>query len=331
MSTTMFNIDNPDHSVTIPDGTILLSYRGSIAHNMYRPTHLPDSIDDVDLMGVVIGTESNYFGLHEWAHRGTKEIRVHHYDCVFYEIRKMFQLLLQGNPNVLTLLWTRPQEKIFAEGPGKSLLAARDLFSGRHVYNSFAGYAHQQLLKMESRDPAELRQYIALTHEAKRRGIHPNHSGERIPFPSQWDITTSGEALNASCVKDDTLLSALASYTRKGDNLGYLGDKRKGLVLKHGYDSKNAAHCIRLLRMAGEFLATGIMQVHRTDAEELLQIKRGEWELARVKSHAEELFGAMREAKEHSPLPEGPDTVAAEHLLVEILHNHILKSHGDAQ
>ena len=74
----------------------------------------------------------------------------------------------------------------------------------------------------------------------------------------------------------ERLLAANASYQKKGENIGYLGDKRKQLVLEHGYDSKNAAHLIRLLRMCKEFLATGEMIVFRPDAAELLDIKKGQ-------------------------------------------------------
>src|ERR1035441_7341928 len=100
---------------------------------------------------------------------------------------------------------------------------------------------------METRDPAELRSYLALTYEAKFRGIHPNHKGEHTDYPTGYDLS-SGDARNASAHGDAALLTSLRVYMRKGENLGYLGDKRKNLVLEHGYDAKNAAHCIRLLR-----------------------------------------------------------------------------------
>ena len=47
---------------------------------------------------------------------------------------------------------------------------------------------------------------------------------------------------------------------------GYMGDKRKGLVQKHGYDTKNASHLIRLLKMGIEFLNEGQLYVFRHDA-----------------------------------------------------------------
>jgi len=52
-----------------------------------------------------------------------------------------------------------------------------------------------------------------------------------------------------------------------------MGAKRKSLVEKFGYDTKNAAHLILLLRMGIEFLSVGVLHVKRHDAQELLEIK----------------------------------------------------------
>ena len=78
----------------------------------------------------------------------------------------------------------------------------------------------------------------------------------------------------------------------KGVYRGYMGAKRKLLVEQFGYDVKHAAHLIRLLRSACEFLETGEMRVDRSaiDADELKAIKRGEWARERVVREAEALF-----------------------------------------
>lgn len=306
----------------VPRGTCLLAYRGSIAHGMYIPSSDPTSIDDVDLMGVVLGKPEHYFGLNQWGSRGTKEYKEHYWDCVYYEIRKMFSLLLQGNPNVLSMLWLRAEDYLILNRFGKAILDAKSLFVGKHVYNAFAGYAHQQLDKMETRDPAELRDYLAVTAELKKRGQHPNHKGEEIPYPESHD-PARGEGLNAAVTSTDALIARLRHYQKKGENLGYLGDKRKHIVLEHGYDSKNAAHCVRLLRMCKEFLMTGEMTVFRPDAAELLDIKRGRWSLEQVKKHANDLFEEIKIARDRSTLPEKPDYERAEAVLIEILHDHL--------
>lgn len=313
------SIDSSKDVCEIPEGVCLLAYRGSIAHGMYVPSTDPTHIDDVDLMGVVLAPEENYIGLEEWGSRGTYEYKRGKWDCVFYEIRKMFSLLLQGNPNVLSVLWCKPEHFLSLSTAGREIVSNRHLFVGKHVSNAFAGYAQAQLEKMEARDPAELREYLAITAELKRRGAHPNHKGEVFDIPEP----DTGIERDVAAWPLDKLLQRMTGFQKKGRNIGYIGDKRKRLVLEHGYDAKNAAHCVRLLRMCREFLETGEMQVFRGDAAELLEIKRGQWPLERVKSHAAELFEEITSARDRSPLPDKPDRVAAESLLVRILRGHL--------
>lgn len=98
---------------------------------------------------------------------------------------------------------------------------------------------------------------------------------------------------------------------------GYMGEKRKALVAQWGYDVKNAAHLIRLLRMGCEALREGTMHVRRADAEELKAIKRGEWPLERVQAESEAMFSKLASEYGQSKLPEYPDERAAERLLLE--------------
>lgn len=318
---TIFNFKNPTEICKIPAGTILLGYRGSVAHNMYVPKEDPNSIDDIDLMGFVVAPPENYFGLSEWGSRGTSDYMEGHYDCVFYELRKAFSLLLQGNPNILGMLWLRHEDYLYLNQASQQIIANRHLFVGKHVYNAFAGYAHAQLEKMESRDPTELREYMAITAELKHRGSHPNHKGEVFPKPKR----DTGESRDVANWDTEKLVTRLRHYQKKGDNIGYLGEKRKGLVLEHGYDAKNAAHLIRLLRMCKEFMATGELTVFRTaDAAELLDIKRGKWVLEDVKKHANELFEECRSARDASSLPPEPDRAGAEQLLISITKERLL-------
>lgn len=107
-----------------------------------------------------------------------------------------------------------------------------------------------------------------------------------------------------------------------------MGAKRKALVERHGYDTKNAAHLIRLLRMGIEFLTDGELHVVREDASQLIQIKRGEWSLEKVQREADHLFKQCEAAYIMSGLPSKPDLEAIMTLTFEITqefhdgHNH---------
>jgi hypothetical protein len=84
---------------------------------------------------------------------------------------------------------------------------------------------------------------------------------------------------------------------------GQMGAKRKELVERFGYDVKNAAHLIRILKMGVEALTLGELIIARPDNNMLLEIKRGEWELGRVLEYSGSLFGLLDTALVKSELP----------------------------
>jgi len=230
-------------------------FRGSVAHGMYRPSDNPNSIDDIDTIAICVPDIGYYLGLKEYGSRGTREIKRNEWDIVVYEAQKMISLLRAGNPNVLSVLWTDPKYWISISKAFELLVAHRDLFMTKQVYSAFAGYASQQLYKME----------------------HQSYEG-------------------------------------------YMGEKRRALVDKHGYDTKNAAHCIRLLRMALTFFVFEFLPVERTwDREELLAIKDGALPLVEIKLYAESLFKEVKYACEKSNMPEYPDREAINVLCVNVV------------
>jgi len=250
----------------IPHTTILLGYRGSVAHGTYIRTYGPDAHDDKDLLGVCIGPKESYFGLQKFEQKEaivTAEDGVE-WDSVVYELRKYVRLLLKCNPNVLSLLYLPEHLYIIRHPLGQRLINNRDLFVSREAYHSYVGYAKGQMHRM--------------THPSGR----------------------------------------------------HMGAKRRALVEKFGYDTKNASHLIRLLRMGIEFLTTGEMRILREDAAELLEIKRGEWTLERVQAEADRLFALAQEAFIHSPLPPKPNKEAAERLIIQILEDWFDEMQNDS-
>jgi len=74
---------------------------------------------------------------------------------------------------------------------------------------------------------------------------------------------------------------------------GRLGEKRKELISRFGYDVKNASHLLRLLKMGIEVLNVGELLIERPERKMLLAIKRGEWPLQKVIDLADSLQGEM--------------------------------------
>ncbi|HXI11324.1 MAG TPA: nucleotidyltransferase domain-containing protein [Thermoanaerobaculia bacterium] len=83
-------------SELIPASSILVGYRGSIAHGMHDPQ--PGSIDDRDIMSVYIGPVEAYLGFGRESTLEKKFGEFGIWDAVGYELLKFVQLLLKGNP-----------------------------------------------------------------------------------------------------------------------------------------------------------------------------------------------------------------------------------------
>ena len=88
----------------------------------------------------------------------------------------------------------------------------------------------------------------------------------------------------------------------------------------HGknYDSKNMMLTIRLLQVAEEIIRDGKLNVRRNNREELLSIKRGEWEYETLLKKADELLQSIQFHFASSKLQNKPNTDKSIEMLVEI-------------
>lgn len=231
---------------------VLMGYVGSLAHGTYVPSSDPTSIDDKDVMGIFVPPESYFLGLD---HFEGKQYQEGEWDVTVYEIRKYIRMLLNCNPNVLSLLWLEENDYLIRTPAGRLLLENRDIFVSKAAYKSFCGYASGQLKRM----------------------------------------------------------------TRLGDeSKAYQGARRRKRFEKFGFDCKNAAHLIRILRMGIEFLVEGKLYVKRHDSQELIRIKQGDYSLAKIERMADEHFRMAQDAHIRSTIPNEPDRLRAGELTIEI-------------
>jgi uncharacterized protein len=292
----------------LEDHLILLAYVGSHSHGTYIPPEEKDSIDDTDFMGIVIPPAHLLLGLNTW---DNWVWQFEELDVVLYSLPKAVKLLLKGNPNILGLLWLRREDYLFLNPIGRELIVNRDDYTSKDVYHSFIGYADGQLKKMTSFDAERALEYDKIVTELAKNGLTP----ESV-------IGADQNKVDALCAHNLSLYDTVHSFQKLHRKYfsGYMGEKRKGMVRKYGYDTKNAAHLLRLLRMGIEFMQTGVLQVFRTnDAQELIAIKKGAWTLEQVVAEANAGFETAKKIKESSTLPEKANTEKVERWLVRTL------------
>ena len=290
---------------------IVLGLMGSHSHGTYIPPNEPDAVDDIDLMGFLVPPVEYHLGLPRWQHW---VFQFEELDVVIYSLEKAIRLLLKSNPNIVGLLWLRDDEYIHRHPLFARMQRERAIFSSLEAAEAFAGYAYDQLKRMEAFDLDRMAEYEQLTAEIKAAG------------PVTEVLEADGLKLQHISAHWRIPVETLTRFRKvhREHFSGYMGEKRKAMVRKYSYDVKNAAHLIRLLRMGSEFLRTGVLQVYRTtDADELKRIKQGGWTLDQVKIEAEQLFHGIEAARASSPLPPRPDEPAANRLLME-MHRAVL-------
>lgn len=290
---------------------VVLGLMGSHSHGTYLPPEEPNAVDDVDLMGFVVPPIEYHLGLPRWQHW---TFQFEELDVVVYSLEKAVRLLLKSNPNIVGLLWLRDAEYVHRHASFTELRMQRDILSSQAAAEAFAGYAADQLKRMEAFDLERMAEYESLTSIIRTRGpvneLLEADAQKIKHIASHWHL-------------DIEMLTRFRKIHREHFS-GYMGEKRKAMVRKYQYDVKNAAHLIRLLRMGAEFIETGELRVFRaTDADELKVIKRGGWTLDQVKAEAERLFHVVELAKNRSPLKAEPDVSAANRLLIG-LHRQFL-------
>lgn len=294
----------------VPKDLIFLGYRGSQSHGTWLPK-ASGAIDDIDLMGVYVAPREHYIG---FGRNEVVESFIDDYDIVSYELRKFVSLLLKNNPNVLSMLWLEP--KSILEGNTnyywQELVSHRQLFVSKLAYHSFSGYAYGQLKKMTAFNEKEQERVKKMEEVARVNGI--TFSEEGVP-----KLPPGASREQIECVRQ-------IEDVRKKYFSGYMGEKRKQNVIKFGYDTKNAAHLIRLLRMCTEFLQTGEFLVDRPDANFLKAVKQGQLSLVEVQEEANKLFQLAEKLKDASKFPDTPDKEKIEALLIRLLDQYFQRS-----
>ncbi|CAG0927045.1 hypothetical protein TFLX_00316 [Thermoflexales bacterium] len=222
-------------------------------------------------------------------------------DHVIFALAKFVRLALQGNPNIIEVLYTDPADVLFADRFGERLLATREIFLSRHVGETFSRYAIAQLRRMENHH---------------RWLIEPP---DQQPQPTEFGATrVAGRFRFPDTDRERAYRAALKHWNNYQVWRRNRNPARAKLEEKHGYDTKHAMHLLRLLHMGGEILREGVVRVKRPDAAWLKSVRHGALTYEEVIDLAARHEATLSASIEQSPLPSEPDTATADQLTIEL-------------
>ncbi|WP_417365791.1 DNA polymerase beta superfamily protein [Flavobacterium beibuense] len=119
-------------------------------------------------------------------------------------------------------------------------------------------------------------------------------------------------------------LEAYSSYCKEyreyWDWVEKRNDERFSTNMQHGknYDSKNMMHTIRLLQSAKQILEKNNLSIKVNNREELLKIKKGEFDYDEIIDKADNLLRNIEILYSNSNLPDSPDKKKAEDILISM-------------
>lgn len=288
---------------------LLLSVKhGSHAYGLNTPT------SDLDIKGICIEPKEYFFGFAKNFEQHIQEAsKGYENDLVIYSFKKFAKLATDCNPNIIEVLYGANEDILFCNKYGEELRAFRDNFLSLKARYTFAGFAHSQLKRIKTH-----RNWLLNP---------PKEPPSRKEFGLSETVTVTKAELGAfeALLNRDSVgelsKEALTLYTREKafKNMKIQWDQyqnwkttrnpaRAELEAKFGLDTKHASHLIRLMRMCSEIMETGKVIVKRPDREELLAIRRGEWNYERVVEESDALEAKCEELyKTSKVLPKHPN------------------------
>ena len=120
---------------------ILLGLGGSYSYGMNIEGKF-----DIDIRGVALNSKEEILLLQNFG-----QVVDENTDTMIYSFNKMVNLLCKANPNVMEQLGLNPEHYLYIHPIGQVLLNNSKLFLSKRAVYSFAGYAKEQLKKLDNK------------------------------------------------------------------------------------------------------------------------------------------------------------------------------------
>lgn len=308
--------------IHLKDRILFLSLSGSYAYG----TNVEGS--DIDIRGVALDRIDSLIGIDRFEQYNDKKT-----DTTVYSLSKFVSLALACNPNVIELLFLKPEHYLSITPIGQKLLDNRHLFLSQRAIPAFGGYANAQLNRLENalmREKGEQSDRIKAEH--MKRSMENCITSFLDNEDVDYSFTLDYDEVD-SVTKVDLSVKGLrvGAFRSLGNQMGDVLKTYDALSLGKNarrddlHLNKHMMHLVRLYLTANELLETGSFHAYREkDIDLLLAIRRGEYrnEDGSLKESFGELLKGLTsrfdELKKHPNLPKQPDRDGIANLLKEI-------------
>lgn len=305
---------------------ILLTLGGSYSYGTNTET------SDVDIRGCALNSRSDLIGLTCFDQFVSTET-----DTTIYSFNKLISLLVNCNPNTIEMLGCKPEHYFYITPVGQELIANRKLFLSKRAVHSFAGYANQQLRRIENALARD-----KLSQAKKEDHILSSMKRAACAFEMKYTSFDNGSVVlyTAESARADLdseifanihlekyparefcgILNDLNNVLRAYEKLNHRNHKKDNEHL-----NKHAMHLVRLYLMCLDVLEKGeIITYREKDRNLLMQIRSGAYQREDGTYNPEffemvdQFETRLKYAKENTSLPEHPDIDKIQEFVMDV-------------
>lgn len=259
-------------------------------------------------------------------------------DTVIYGLTKMFNLLLNVNPNTIEILGCKPEHYLYLNDIGKEILDNKHLFLSKKCIGAFAGYAGAQLARLENyvcreklKQPQQEEHILnsitnAMRHWDERYSKFENGSiklyiDKAVNPDMETEIFADIDLKHYPLRDYKTMWNEMNEIIKTYKTIG----TRNSKAMEHKKLNKHIAHLIRLYLMSIDILEKEeIITYREKDHDYLMSIRNGYYmnEDGTIKpelyKELDLLRARMKEAERVTKLPDKPYYKDAEQLLIKL-------------
>lgn len=295
---------------------------------------------DVDIRGVALDTKLDVLGVTNFEQFVNNET-----DTTIYSLSKFIKLVSECNPNIIEMLFCKPEHYYWVSPIGKMLLKNRHLFLSKRAFYTFGGYAHAQLNRLEN---SLARDGNVLNEEQTQEHINRSVTNALMSFRDKYRLPEDALKTYVGQYEEGGKYEILINLQAKGlpladfksaicEMTNVLRDYEKTVGQKNKkkddiHLNKHMMHLIRLYIMCNEILRDKTLHTYREKEHELLmKIRNGFYrtENGGVKPEFYELLNSLEaEAQElysTTSLPKQVDKFKIADLLVDIYSNYVFR------
>ena len=217
---------------------ILLGLGGSYSYGMNI-----EGKSDIDIRGVALNSREEILLLQNFG-----QVVEENTDTTIYSFNKMIDLLCKANPNVMEQLGLNPEHYLYVHPIGQVLLDNSKLFLSKRAVCSFAGYAKEQLKKLDNKHSRSFGEdYIGIERRNRYAATH-NKLGKHMAhlirlYYMCFDILENQKIITYRVKEHDLLMNIRnGEYLDKNQQpISSFYDLLSELEKRLEYDEKNTS------------------------------------------------------------------------------------------